>query len=462
MIPEPEEYELALRAREGDLSALGELVERTRLGLFRLAYALLGRYEDANDAVAAALLQVCLHVRDLRDPARMTAWMRSIVRNEAHRLQGRRTEELPLREEDAQPDDLAAILLRLDIERALRQLSPNQARVMRLFYLEELSVEEISRQTGDPAGTIKSWLHRGRRQLSRQMEGHAPMLPAMPASEPTLPQVVLVHTDLAPEVVATLTRALTARTPVAVRVLVPTEISEIPELLTGYSAAILDERLGAHSVFELLMHLKSDPRLNRLPLSVLVSDPSEFTAAAYFNAGVDRLVNKANAVELQRPAVPTEKRSASAAPHASWQRFTERARRVMFLAQEAAANRSQAEVEPEHLLLGLLREEDSLAGRILTALGAPPAQIRQSLEVRLAPPLDGTSGGNSLSASAQAVMACSGDEPSRLGHNYLGSEHLLLGFLAGPQSVAADVLAEHGITAERVREALGDETILPR
>src|SRR5438132_7423864 len=83
---ETSEYDLALRAREGDREALAELVERARLRLFALAYAELRHYDDAQDAVATALLQVCLHVKALRDPARIWAWMYSIVRNEARRL----------------------------------------------------------------------------------------------------------------------------------------------------------------------------------------------------------------------------------------------------------------------------------------------------------------------------------------------------------------------------------------
>src|SRR5205823_13716035 len=89
-----DEYELALRARAGDREALATLIERTRLGLFSLAYAELRHYEDAQDAVAAALLQVCLHVGELRQPERIRAWMQSIVRNETHRL--RRGRSIPV------------------------------------------------------------------------------------------------------------------------------------------------------------------------------------------------------------------------------------------------------------------------------------------------------------------------------------------------------------------------------
>src|SRR5262245_61593755 len=86
MKPIPDEYELAQRARNGDLQALAQLVDQTRLGLFRIAYAELRHYEDAKDAVASSLLRVCLHIHELRDPATIRAWMNSIVRNEVRRL----------------------------------------------------------------------------------------------------------------------------------------------------------------------------------------------------------------------------------------------------------------------------------------------------------------------------------------------------------------------------------------
>src|SRR5713226_6551788 len=103
MDPEPDEAALARRAREGDREALAELVERARLPLFALAYAELRHYEDAQDAVAAALLQICLHVAELREPERARQWMYRIARNEA-RLILRRRAAAPLRLE-ADDDD---------------------------------------------------------------------------------------------------------------------------------------------------------------------------------------------------------------------------------------------------------------------------------------------------------------------------------------------------------------------
>src|SRR5438552_7512899 len=98
---EASEFDLALRARDGDAEALAELVERTRSRLFALAYAELRHYEDAQDAVAAALVQVCRHVDELREPERVRAWMQSIVRNEVHRLR-RPPDEVPVSLEETE------------------------------------------------------------------------------------------------------------------------------------------------------------------------------------------------------------------------------------------------------------------------------------------------------------------------------------------------------------------------
>jgi RNA polymerase sigma-70 factor, ECF subfamily len=165
MDPELTEYELAVRARAGDREALAALVERTRLGLFAIAFAELRHYDDAQDAVASALLQICLHVGKLRQPERIRAWMQQVVRNEIRRLRrGRAVTELPLEDADAMIGSGEPSLLRLEIERALWRLPGDQAQAMRLFYLEGLALDAIAQQVGCSIGTIGSWLHRGRQR----------------------------------------------------------------------------------------------------------------------------------------------------------------------------------------------------------------------------------------------------------------------------------------------------------
>jgi RNA polymerase sigma factor (sigma-70 family) len=172
-----DEYELARRARDGDAEALAELVERARRSLFAVAYAELRHYDDAQDAVAAALLQICLHVGELREPERVGAWMQAIVRNEARLALRRSHPQAPagsLEDLVSAAVEDAPSLLRLDVMAALQRLPWEEARAVALFYLARLPIREIAQLLGRPEGTIKRWLHLGRRRLATELEDYAP------------------------------------------------------------------------------------------------------------------------------------------------------------------------------------------------------------------------------------------------------------------------------------------------
>jgi cell division protein FtsZ len=178
------EYELAVRARAGDREALEKLLAMTRLGLFSLAYAELRHFDDAQDAVAAALLQICLHVYELRQPERFRAWMQSIVRNETRRLRRDRSHSLLRLEDLPEPVECPEpCLLLWDIERALERLPAGQAEAVRLFYLHRLPLKEIARRLGRSPGTVGSWLHRGRRHLAKEI---SPWIGGTPMTSSTL------------------------------------------------------------------------------------------------------------------------------------------------------------------------------------------------------------------------------------------------------------------------------------
>lgn len=184
----PNEYELARRAREGDPEALHLLIAQNRTRLFALAYAELRHYADAQDAVAAALLNVCIHIRSLRRPERMQVWMNSIVRNEARHL--RRGPEAPLSlyalpHEPLSTHTTQAVLRNVDIAQALQRLSPQQAQAIRLFYFGQSSIREIALRMGHSEGTVKSWLHYGRRRLAAAMREDA-MIAASNTPEPPI------------------------------------------------------------------------------------------------------------------------------------------------------------------------------------------------------------------------------------------------------------------------------------
>jgi len=134
-----------------------------------------------------------------------------------------------------------------------------------------------------------------------------------------------------------------------------------------------------------------------------------------------------------------------------WQRFTERARRVVFFAQEEASKLGENFVTTEHLLLGLVRESDSVAARILDRMGVSLNRIRAEIE-RQVTRGDGRLGTDmQLTPRAKRVIDLAYDEARQLNNNYIGTEHLLLGLIREGEGLAARVLAKLGVDLERTR-----------
>jgi ATP-dependent Clp protease ATP-binding subunit ClpC len=135
-----------------------------------------------------------------------------------------------------------------------------------------------------------------------------------------------------------------------------------------------------------------------------------------------------------------------------WQRFTERARRIVFFAQEEASRLGENRVGPEHLLLGLIREPDSVAMRILVdQIGLFPERIRAAVE-RQAQRGTGNDGRDmQLTPAAKRTIDLAYEEARRLENNYIGTEHLLLGLVAEGEGLAARVLIAQGADLEMLR-----------
>src|SRR5512136_1147950 len=134
-----------------------------------------------------------------------------------------------------------------------------------------------------------------------------------------------------------------------------------------------------------------------------------------------------------------------------WQRFTERARRVVFFAQEEAGRLGENYVSTEHLLLGLVRENDSVAARILDRLGVSLGRIRSEIERQVARG-DGQLGREmQLTPRAKRVIDLAYDEARQLNNNYIGTEHLLLGLVREGEGLAGRVLTKLGVDLERAR-----------
>ncbi len=132
-------------------------------------------------------------------------------------------------------------------------------------------------------------------------------------------------------------------------------------------------------------------------------------------------------------------------------KFTERARRVLTLAQEEAQRFNHNYIGTEHLLLGLVREGDGVAAKVLSNLGVELNKVRSAVEFIIGRGDKQSSGEIGLTPRAKKVIELAVDEARRLGHSYIGTEHLLLGLVREGEGIAAGVLESLGVNLERVR-----------
>jgi hypothetical protein len=141
-------------------------------------------------------------------------------------------------------------------------------------------------------------------------------------------------------------------------------------------------------------------------------------------------------------------------PHGGiWGHFTERARRAVFFAQEEAARRGVHQVEPEHLLLGLLRDE-CVPVDVLQHLGVEPSAVLHGLEQHLSRGSGEPEAEMQLTAPARRVIDRAFEESRRLGSAVIGCQHLLLGILGETEGVTARLFAGLGVDLETAREAV--------
>jgi ATP-dependent Clp protease ATP-binding subunit ClpC len=132
-------------------------------------------------------------------------------------------------------------------------------------------------------------------------------------------------------------------------------------------------------------------------------------------------------------------------------RFTKRARRVLTLAQEEALRLNHNYIGTEHLLLGLVREENGVAVKVLRELGVEPSQVIRAVE-RTVPRGDRPPFGKpTLAPRTKRVVELAVDEARLMGHHYIGTEHLLLGLVREGEGIAVNVLRGLGINLDRVR-----------
>src|SRR3712207_6220983 len=135
-----------------------------------------------------------------------------------------------------------------------------------------------------------------------------------------------------------------------------------------------------------------------------------------------------------------------------FERFTDRARRVVVLAQEEARMLNHNYIGTEHILLGLIHEGEGVAAKALESLGISLEAVRAQVEEIIGQGQQAPSGHIPFTPRAKKVLELSLREALQLGHNYIGTEHILLGLIREGEGVAAQVLVKLGADLSRVRQ----------
>ena len=137
----------------------------------------------------------------------------------------------------------------------------------------------------------------------------------------------------------------------------------------------------------------------------------------------------------------------------AFNRFTERARKVILLAKEEARRLNHDYIGTEHILLGLVKEGEGVAAAVLNSLGLDADNIKREIE-KLIQPGEGqiTAADIPFTPRAKKVIELAMDEARNLGHNYIGTEHLLLGLIREGDGVASQVLINMGLDLKIVRD----------
>ena len=134
-----------------------------------------------------------------------------------------------------------------------------------------------------------------------------------------------------------------------------------------------------------------------------------------------------------------------------FEKFSERARRVLSLAQEEAQRFNHNYIGTEHILLGLVRESEGVAARVLSGLGGDLTKVRSAVEFIIGRGDRPAQGEIGLTPRAKKVVELAVDEARQMNHTYIGTEHLLIGLLREGEGVAAGVLESLGVTLDKIR-----------
>jgi ATP-dependent Clp protease ATP-binding subunit ClpC len=135
-----------------------------------------------------------------------------------------------------------------------------------------------------------------------------------------------------------------------------------------------------------------------------------------------------------------------------FERFTDRSRRVLVYAQEQARDLNDAFMGTEHILLGLILEADGVAAKVLSSAGVTYDAVREKLNEMRDAIADSVPGSPPFTPQAKKVLELSLREALQLGHNYIGTEHILLGLVREGEDVGAQILQDLGVELSQLRE----------
>lgn len=144
-----------------------------------------------------------------------------------------------------------------------------------------------------------------------------------------------------------------------------------------------------------------------------------------------------------------------------FERFTDKARRVVVLAQEEARMLNHAYIGTEHILLGLIHEGEGAAAQALKGFGISLEDVRQEIQTIIGQGQQATSGLLPLTPRTRKVMELALREALAQGHNYIGTEHILLGLIREGEGVAAQVLVKLGADLNMVRTTVIETLVMP-
>ena len=161
---------LVRKAQRGDKKAFMDLIEANQLALYRAAKAILHREEDVEDAVQEAICKAFYKLSDLRQPKYFKTWLTRILINCCYDLirQQRGLVPLEILPEEGRSDERD---LSLDVQQTLNDLGENDRLVLTLFYLNDISVKDISAMLGICEGAVKQRLSHGRKKFREAFEG---------------------------------------------------------------------------------------------------------------------------------------------------------------------------------------------------------------------------------------------------------------------------------------------------